>query len=107
MAGEREVAHRLVEWCDKPHPGANWAVLPGVARDDLCGTALSTKSARYRSVLVGKGRHYRLGISQTIARSTLADANERRDWRIYAEFAQRLIARGRTPVRRRQFRRGT
>src|SRR6202022_1402329 len=28
--------------------------------------------------------------------STLADANERRDWRIYAEFAQRLIARART-----------
>ncbi len=27
-------------------------------------------------------------------RSTLADANEARDWRIYAEFAQRLIASG-------------
>jgi len=26
-----------------------------------------------------------------VARSTLADANERRDWRIYAEFAQALI----------------
>jgi hypothetical protein len=39
---------------------------------------------------------YHMGISQRIARSTLADANERRDWRIYAEFAQRLIARART-----------
>ena len=29
-------------------------------------------------------------------RSTLADANERRDWRVYAELAQRLIARART-----------
>ena len=28
-------------------------------------------------------------------RSTLADANESRDWRIYAEFAQRLIAQAR------------
>src|SRR5688572_9269462 len=30
-----------------------------------------------------------------IARSTLADANERRDWRIYAEFAHALIAQAR------------
>jgi hypothetical protein len=35
---------------------------------------------------------YRLGIRGRISRSTLADANEVRDWRIYAEFAQRLIA---------------
>jgi hypothetical protein len=35
---------------------------------------------------------YHLGIRSRIARSTLADANERRDWRIYAEFAQALIA---------------
>jgi hypothetical protein len=27
-----------------------------------------------------------------VARSTLADANESRDWRIYADFAQVLIA---------------
>jgi hypothetical protein len=34
---------------------------------------------------------YHLGIRGTVARSTLADANEVRDWRIYAEFAQHLI----------------
>lgn len=34
---------------------------------------------------------YHLGIRGTVARSTLADANEARDWRIYAEFAQYLI----------------
>jgi len=34
---------------------------------------------------------YRLGIRGRISRSTLADANESRDWRIYAEFAQSLI----------------
>ena len=34
---------------------------------------------------------YHLGIRGRISRSTLADANEVRDWRIYAEFAQRLI----------------
>ena len=35
---------------------------------------------------------YHLGIRGRVARSTLADANETRDWRIYAEFAQALIA---------------
>jgi Domain of unknown function (DUF4372)/Transposase DDE domain len=34
---------------------------------------------------------YHLGIRGSVARSTLADANEARDWRIYAEFAQHLI----------------
>jgi len=34
---------------------------------------------------------YHLGIRGKIARSTLADANENRDWRIYANFAQVLI----------------
>jgi hypothetical protein len=36
-----------------------------------------------------------MGIGSPIRRSTLADANERRDWRIYAEFAHRLIAQAR------------
>ena len=34
---------------------------------------------------------YHLGIRGRISRSTLADANESRDWRIYAELAQALI----------------
>ncbi len=34
---------------------------------------------------------YHLGIRGHIARSTLADANEQRDWRIYADFAMSLI----------------
>lgn len=38
---------------------------------------------------------YHLGIRGHVARSTLADANERRDWRIYAQFAQSLIATAR------------
>ena len=35
---------------------------------------------------------YHMGFRQAIKRSTLADANETRDWRIHAEFAQCLIA---------------
>jgi IS4 transposase len=38
---------------------------------------------------------YHMGISSTVSRSTLADANEMRDWRIYADLAQRLIAQAR------------
>ena len=38
---------------------------------------------------------YHMGLRQQIKRATLADANERRDWRIHAEFAQRLIAQAR------------
>ena len=34
---------------------------------------------------------YHMGLRGTLSRSALADANERRDWRIYAEFAQALI----------------
>ena len=34
---------------------------------------------------------YHMGLRGTVSRSVLADANERREWRIYAEFAQGLI----------------
>jgi len=38
------------------------------------------------------GKLYHMGFRGKIARSTLADANEARDWRIYADLAQILIA---------------
>ncbi len=41
------------------------------------------------------GRLYHMGIRGTVSRSTLADANEARDWRIYADFAQVLIREAR------------
>jgi hypothetical protein len=34
---------------------------------------------------------YHMGIKGNVSRSTLADANEKRDWRIYSEFALHLI----------------
>jgi hypothetical protein len=40
-------------------------------------------------------RLYHMGIRGKVARSTLADANEQRDWRIYSDFAQGLIAEAR------------
>jgi hypothetical protein len=38
---------------------------------------------------------YHLGIRGKVSRSTLADANERRDWRIYSDFAHALIRHAR------------
>jgi hypothetical protein len=37
------------------------------------------------------GKLYLFGIRSKVARTTLADANESRDWRIFADFAQVLI----------------
>lgn len=38
-----------------------------------------------------EGKLYHMGIRARVSRNTLAVANEKRDWRIYAEFAQILI----------------
>jgi hypothetical protein len=56
-------------------------------RESLRGieTCLSAQAAKL----------YHMGLSQPMARSTLADANERRNWRLYAELAPHLIARAR------------
>ena len=42
-----------------------------------------------------KDKLYHMGIRGKISRSTLADANEKRDWRIYRDFAQILIRHAR------------
>ena len=38
-----------------------------------------------------RNKLYHMGFRSTVARNTLSNANEKRDWRIYAEFAQILI----------------
>jgi len=65
--------------------------------------AMSFAQITYRDSLADievclRSRHdqlYRLGFRSTIAHSTLADANAARDWRIYHDLAQLLIARAR------------
>ncbi len=42
-----------------------------------------------------RSKSYHLGFRATVRRSTLAEANEKRDWRIYRDFAYILIARAR------------
>ena len=56
-------------------------------RESLCDieVCLSAQAAKL----------YHMGFRQEIKRATLADANEKRDWRIHAEFAQRLITQAR------------
>lgn len=49
---------------------------------EICLRALGTKL-------------YHAGFRSKISRSTMADANQRRDWRIYADFAHILIRRAR------------
>ena len=46
---------------------------------------------------------YHMGLSQPVKRTTLAEANERREWRIFAEFAQCLIDEGRGLYREEPF----
>jgi len=43
-----------------------------------------------------RGKLYHMGIRGPVRKSTIADANESRDWRIYAEFAQILIVKARS-----------
>lgn len=42
-----------------------------------------------------RSKWYHLGLGTTISKSNLAHANEKRDWRIYADFAYVLIAKAR------------
>lgn len=62
--------------------------------DGICSAHFSRKSARPR-VLAALADRAALsdGFRSDIRRSTLADANELRDWRIYAGWAQSLILR--------------
>ena len=46
---------------------------------------------------------YHMGFRGRVSRATLADANEHRDWRIYADFARVLIAQARDLYRRESF----
>ena len=50
-----------------------------------------------------KPKLYHAGFRGRIAKSTLADANEKRPWQIYADFAQILIAKARTLYRDESF----
>lgn len=54
----------------------------GIAATQVCLTA-------------NRGKLFHMGLKNVPARSTLADANDSRDWRIYHALAMRLITRAR------------
>lgn len=64
----------------------------------LCFGQLSHRES-LRDIVICLNAHqnklYHLGIKTTVARSTLAKANEIRDWRIYADLAHYLIRQAR------------
>ena len=53
-----------------------------IYRDNLCDIETCLRSMQ--------GKLYHIGIRGRVSRSTLADANEAHDWRIFADFAQVL-----------------
>jgi hypothetical protein len=59
-----------------------------------------TRRESLRDIEVSLAAHrrqlYHAGFRSPVKRSTLADANERRDWRIYADLAQHLIQQARS-----------
>ena len=56
-------------------------------RESLCDIEACLRSLQ--------GKLYHIGFRGQVSRSTLADANENRDWRIFADFAQVLIGMAR------------
>ena len=69
---------------------------------------LSRESARHRDLSAGAGlKLYHLGFRGRVARSTLADANETHDWRIFADFAHEPDPHRAHALCGRQLRRGT
>src|ERR1700724_969721 len=76
--------------------GPDIALRRAVSSHGVCPVDLPGEPARHRDLPVGAGRQaLRHGVGDPVRRSTLADANEARDWRIYAELAQRLIVQAR------------
>ena len=69
--------------------------LPGLRPNHLPGEPAGHRGLPPRA----QPKLYHMGFRGKVARSTLADANETRDWRIYADFAQGLIATARHAVR--------
>ena len=71
---------------------------PSIPNDGLRATDIPRETARHQGLTfgaVGQALLYHMGLRLGTKRSTLADANETCDWRIHAEFAQRLIEQAR------------
>ena len=76
---------------------ARVSVLPSTEHFRIMAYAQLTWRESLRDIEATLGANatklYAMGLHQAVRRSTLADANERRDWRIWADFAAVLIRR--------------
>jgi hypothetical protein len=92
----RPHSHRRSTWWRPLREAAClYRAIPG---DGLCATDLPRESARHGMegcLSAQAATRYHMGCRHEITRSTLADANEMRDWRIHAKFAQGLIVQAR------------
>ena len=81
----------------RPLQGQKFFMLGSVSDSGFYSTHLSRESQRHRNVpAYHTAKTYHMGIRSTVSRNTLANANQVRDWRIYADFAQTLIQEART-----------
>lgn len=92
--------HKAFQRCVKRYPGARRLRSFTCWDQFLCmvfAQLTYRESLRDIEACLGAvpGRLYHMGIRSAVSRSTLADANEKRNWRIYADFAQILIVEAR------------
>jgi hypothetical protein len=92
--------HKAFQRCVKRYPGARRLRSFTCWDQFLCmvfAQLTYRESLRDIEACLGAvpGRLYHMGIRSAVSRSTLADANEKRNWRIYADFAQILIGEAR------------
>ena len=68
-----------------------------VSRHGVCAVDLGSESLRDIEVTLGAnaGKLYSMGLRHSVHRSTVADANDSRDWRIGSDLAALLIRRAR------------
>ena len=95
-----QLPHHTFRRCVKRYQGDRYSKGFSTAEQFRC---MAFAQLTYRSSLrdievclrAQREKLYHMGIRAKVSRSTLADANERRDWRIFADFAQSLICEAR------------
>lgn len=91
---------RIFDKCTARYKGNKWVKHFSCWNQLLCmifGQLSNRDSLRDLTICVGahQPKHYHLGLGRSVSRSNLANANERRDYRIYEDFAYELIAQAR------------
>ncbi len=91
---------RIFDRCVHNHQGDKWVKHFTCWNQMLCmmfGQLSNRDSLRDLLVCINahQPKHYHLGFGKTISRSNLAEANEKRDFRIFEQFAYKLIAEAR------------